>query len=192
MVWYKCGTTWYGCAIISVPGYEQRHSEKEQAHKSPPIPLALFSCNKISKALHLAEVSLISLIEKVTKLSSALAGAGRIEHPLVVLETTVLPLNYTPTLAGTPRVELGYIGSKPIAFPLCYAPMTTPPFYSEERWGLYHALIISQIGALMIFECPARLIQHYLKCTKFHGDAKPLHHSPFQMQMPRIPLLLVC
>jgi len=22
--------------------------------------------------------------------------------------------------------------------------MTTPPFYSEERWGLYHMCIISQ------------------------------------------------
>lgn len=54
--------------------------------------------------------------------SGKLAGAERIEHSLVVLETTVLPLNYTPTLAGAPRVELGYIGSKPIALPLCYAP----------------------------------------------------------------------
>ena len=89
-------------------------------------------------------MSLISLIEKATKLSSALAGAERIEHPLVVLETTVLPLNYTPTLAETLGVEPRHTESKSVALPLRYAPMTTPPFYSEERWGLYHMLIISR------------------------------------------------
>ena len=57
-------------------------------------------------------VSHISLIEDVTELSSALVEASRLE-----LELT---------------------GSKPVALPLGYAPMTTPPFYSEERWGLYH------------------------------------------------------
>ena len=60
-------------------------------------------------------VSHISLIEDVTELSSALVEASRLE-----LELT---------------------GSKPVALPLGYAPMTTPPFYSEERWGLYHECV---------------------------------------------------
>lgn len=56
--------------------------------------------------------------------SGKLAGAERIEHPLVVLETTVLPLNYTPTLAGTLGVEPRHTESKSDALPLRYAPIT--------------------------------------------------------------------